>query len=55
MVDLEFRNIFNSLFFLSFKNDENDRIRDFFSLIEIKYFNQLIYNQVTTYLLTLER
>ena len=38
----------NSLFVLSFKNDDNNSTRDSFKyyrpLIEIKYFNALLYN-----------
>ena len=49
MVDLTFRNT-NKLFFLLFKNDENDRGRDsydkyYMSLVEIKDFNALLNNK----------
>ena len=52
MVDLAFSNNLNSLFVLLFKNDDNDPMRDLFSLVETKYFKPLMYNQFTTYLLT---
>ena len=55
MVDLAFSNNLNSLFVLLFKNDDNDPMRDLFSLAETKYFKPLMYNQFTTYLLTWER
>ena len=50
MFDLKFRNINRLLFFLSFKNGDNDPTWNSFNkyyipLVEIKDFNALIYNK----------